>query len=133
MDKLKFEFGEMNQMYKTEDSFIHQVHETDDSFIFQTLCDFASVNYQITVKKEELIYAIQLIKMYKAYGVDISQRLDTATQQGEWYRHAYNRGLEDGIKQEHDRVMAVLNNTKDKIQKMQSSTEKVESDIVNKE
>lgn len=30
---------------------INQVRDTEDSFIFQTLSDFASTNYQITVKK----------------------------------------------------------------------------------
>lgn len=33
---------------------INQVRETEDSFIFQTLSDFASTNYQITVKKKSL-------------------------------------------------------------------------------
>ena len=100
---------------------IGEVHtnfvEKEDSFIFQTLSDFASTNYQITVKKEELICAIQLIRMYRETGVDISERWVTATQQSEWCRHAYNRGFEDGIKKEHNRVMALLDSAKDKIQK----------------
>lgn len=93
---------------------INQVCETEDSFIFQTLSDFASTNYQITVKKEELICAIQLIRMYKETGVNISERCVTATQQSEWYRHAYNRGFEDGIKKEHDRITSLLDNARDK-------------------
>ena len=93
---------------------INQVCETEDSFIFQTLSDFASTNYQITVKKEELIYAIQLIRMYRETGVNISERCVTATQQSEWYRHAYNRGFEDGIKKEHDRITSLLDNARDK-------------------
>ena len=93
---------------------INQVCETEDSFIFQTLSDFASTNYQITVKKEELICAIRLIRMYRETGVNISERCVTATQQSEWYRHAYNRGFEDGIKKEHDRITSLLDNARDK-------------------
>lgn len=93
---------------------INQVHETEDSFIFQTLSDFTSANYQLTVKKEELTRAIQLIRMYRETGVDISERYVTATQQFECYRNAYNRGFEDGIIKEHDRIMSLLDNDGDK-------------------
>ena len=40
---------------------VNQLRETEDSFIFQTLRDFAYTNYQITVEKEELMYAIILL------------------------------------------------------------------------
>lgn len=88
----------------------HQVQETEDEFIFKTLSDFAADNYNIVVEKQELIQAIKLIRMYREAGFDIGERFTTATQQSEWYMHAYDKGLKDGIKKEHDRVMGILNN-----------------------
>ena len=88
----------------------HQVQETEDEFIFKTLSDFAADNYNIVVEKQELIQAIKLIRMYKEAGFDIGERFTTATQQSEWYSHAYDKGLKDGIKKEHDRVMGILDN-----------------------
>ena len=88
----------------------HQIQETEDEFIFKTLSDFAYDNYNIVVEKQELIQAIDLIRMYREAGFDIGERFTTATQQSEWYRHAYDKGLKDGIKKEHDRIIGILNN-----------------------
>ena len=88
----------------------HQIQETEDEFIFKTLSDFAYDNYNIVVEKQELIQAIELIRLYREAGFDIGERFTTATQQSEWYRHAYDKGLKDGIKKEHDRIMDILNN-----------------------
>ena len=88
----------------------HQVQETEDEFMFKTLSDFAVDNYNIVVEKQELIQAIKLIRMYREAGFDIGERFTTATQQSELYMHAYDKGLKDGIKKEHDRVMDILNN-----------------------
>lgn len=85
-----------------------RVTETEDAFIFQTLSDFASANYQITVDKSELVRAIQLIRMSKEYGPSIAERWTTATQQSEWYRHAYNRGFQDGVKKEREEIDRIL-------------------------
>lgn len=87
-----------------------RVAETEDAFIFQTLSNFASTNYQITVDKDELVRAIQLIRMAKEYGPSIAERWTTATQQSEWYRYAYNRGFQDGVKKEHERINEAINN-----------------------
>lgn len=46
--------------------------------------------------------------MYKEAGFDIGERFATATQQSELYRHAYDKGLKDGIKKEHDRIIGIL-------------------------
>ena len=86
----------------------HQVQETEDEFIFRTLSDFAYDNYDIVVEKQELIQAIKLIMMYREAGFDIGERFTTATQQSEWYRHAYDKGLKDGIKKERERIMGIL-------------------------
>ena len=86
----------------------HQVQETEDEFIFRTLSDFASDSYDIVVEKQELIQAIKLIRMYREVGFDIGERFTTATQQSEWYRHAYDKGLKDGIKKERERIMGIL-------------------------
>ena len=85
-----------------------QVQETEDAFIFQTLSTFAIDSFNITVEKEELVQAIQLIRMMKETGMDIRERYVTATQQSEWYRHAYEQGLGDGIEKERNRIMSLL-------------------------
>ena len=88
----------------------HQVQETEDEFIFNTLSDFASNNYNIVVEKQELIRAIQLIRMYKEHDFLIEEKWETATQNCEELNRAYERGFQDGIKKEHDRIMGILNN-----------------------
>lgn len=45
----------------TVDKFVTTVNETQDAFIFSTLSSYASEQYNITVEKEELVRAIQLI------------------------------------------------------------------------
>lgn len=92
------------------DEIITQVHETEDEFIFRTLSNFAAKECQTIVEKDELYKAIQLIRMYKEYGVSIDERYDTATNNVRWANNAYNKGLKDGIKKEHDRIMDILNN-----------------------
>ena len=47
----------------TVDNMVMQVRETRDEFIFSTLSNFASTNYNITVSKQELIMAIEFIRM----------------------------------------------------------------------
>jgi hypothetical protein len=91
-----------------------QVQETQDQFIFQTLSDFALNNYQITVEKEELMHAIQLIRMSREYGPSINERWITATKNAAELDRAYNKGLQDGIDKEHARVMAALNKMEEK-------------------
>lgn len=85
-----------------------QIQETEDAFIFHTLNNFSEKTYNITVEKEELVQAIQLIRMMKETGMDIHERYVTATQQSEWYRHAYEQGLQDGIEKERNRITSLL-------------------------
>ena len=93
---------------------VTKVQETQDQFIFQTLSNFALNSYQITVEKEELVCAIQLIRMSREYGPSINERWNTASQQSEALSSAYRRGFKDGIDKEHARVMAALNKMEDK-------------------
>ncbi len=86
-----------------------QVEETESEFIFQFLSDFAHSTYQVVIEKEELFKAIQLIRMSKEFGPNIDRRWQTATQQSAFYRHAYNRGFEDGVKEECERIKHILN------------------------
>lgn len=62
--------------------------------------------------KDELCKAIQLIRMRRKYGQDIGEEYDTASNNVMWATYAYNKGLKDGIKKEHDRIMDILNNQK---------------------
>ncbi len=74
-----------------------RVAETQDEFIFQTLRDFGLSTSNIVVEKEELVQAIQLIRMMKEYGIDIFERYNTATAQAGIFRRGYKEGLHDGI------------------------------------
>lgn len=85
-----------------------QVAETQDDFIFQTLRDFGLSTFNIVVEKEELVQAIQLIRMMKEYGIDIHECYDTATTQAGIFRRGYEKGLHDGIEKERSRVMDIL-------------------------
>lgn len=87
---------------------VMEVQETQDEFIFSTLNNYIQTTYRITVKKEELALAVQLIRMYRLYGSSIDQRLETATQNAAELDAAYRRGFQDGRKEEHDRIMEIL-------------------------
>lgn len=81
-----------------------QLTETEDEFIFQTLSDFASTKCQTVVEKEELVRAIQLIRMSREYGPSIGERWTTATQNVAELERAYRKGLQDGIQEAHNRL-----------------------------
>ena len=108
--------GELNKEFKD----IHQlsnrismgVTETQDSFIFQTLSDFAFTNYHIVVEKQELIRAIQLIRMAREYGPSIDQRWTTATEQTTVLHREYLRGFQEGVDSEHQKFMDILEGMK---------------------
>lgn len=85
-----------------------RVAETQDEFIFQTLRDFGLSTSNIVVEKEELVQAIQLIRMMKEYGIDIFERYNTATAQAGIFRRGYKEGLHDGIEKERSKVMDIL-------------------------
>ncbi|MBC5680840.1 hypothetical protein [Lachnospira hominis (ex Liu et al. 2021)] len=73
--------------------------ETKDEFIFQVLSDFASDKYNITIEKEELVRAIQLVRMSKKYGPSIGERWVTATQNVAELERAYDKGFHDGMQE----------------------------------
>ena len=81
-----------------------QVTETEDEFIFQTLSDYATKHYKTVVKKEELVRAIQLIRMSREYGPSIGERWATATQNAAELDRAYRKGLRDGIQEARKRL-----------------------------
>lgn len=87
---------------------IMQVQETQTEFIFTTLSQYAMDNFHMVVEKEELVRAIQLIRMCKEYGPGIDERWTTATQQCAALNNAYIRGLQDGVDKEHNRLMDIF-------------------------
>ena len=95
-------------VFSITDKITMQVQETQDEFIFRTLQDFASDNFQISIEKDELIKAIQLIRMYRENGTSICESWTTATQNQLHLNNAYMRGFDDGVKKEHDRIMDIL-------------------------
>lgn len=99
-------------VFKTVNNMVMQVRETQESFIFSTLSNYAMDNYDVVVEKEELVRAIQLIRMCKKYGPGIDERWTTATQQTAYLDDAYIRGFQDGVAKEHDRIMSILEKEK---------------------
>lgn len=86
------------------ETIITQVTETEDEFIFQTLSDYATKHYKTVVEKEELVRAIQLIRMSREYGPSIGERWATATQNAVELDRAYRKGLRDGIQEARKRL-----------------------------
>ena len=95
-------------IFKTVDNIVMQVQETQDEFIFSTLNKYAMDNFNTVVEKEELVQAIHLIRMCKEHGPGIHERWTTATQQTAYLNDAYRRGFSDGVTEEHDRIMSIL-------------------------
>lgn len=87
----------MSDIHKIVNEVTMHVQETRDEFIFSILNKYAMDNFNMVVEKEELIRAIQLIRMCKEYGPGIDERWTTATQQTEVLNDAYLRGLQDGV------------------------------------
>lgn len=85
-----------------------QIEETKDAFIFRTISEFAANNYDTIIEKDELVKAIQLIRMSKEYGPSIDERWTTATEQSSMYHNAYIRGYWDGVEKEHARISDFL-------------------------
>ena len=98
----------MNEPFNIVSEMLTKVTETEGAFIFQTLSDFAQTNYQFTVEKDELIKAIQLIRMMRENGTDISVPWPTATQQSAALGKAYDRGFEDGLTKKHEELIEYL-------------------------
>ena len=88
----------------TVDNMVMQVRETRDEFIFSTLSNFASTNYNITVDKQELIMAIEFIRMCNETGTDLRRYHNTALNGTELYRKGYNMGFEAGIQEVRNRL-----------------------------
>ena len=88
----------------TVDNMVMQVRETRDEFIFSTLSNFASTNYNITIDKQELIMAIEFIRMCNETGTDLRQYHSTALNGTELYRKGYNMGFEAGIQEVCNRL-----------------------------
>ena len=95
-------------IFKTVDNIVMQVKETQDEFIFSTLSKYTIDNFNTVVEKEELVQAIRLIRMCKEHGPGICERWTTATQQTAHLNDAYRRGFHDGVTEEHDRIMSIL-------------------------
>ena len=93
----------------TVDNMVMQVRETRDEFIFSTLSNFASTNYNITVSKQELIMAIEFIRMCNETGTDLRQYHNTALNGTELYRKGYNTGFEAGIQEVRNRLEKAFN------------------------
>ena len=98
----------MIESFKIAENIQIQVGETCDKFIFSVLNKYILDNFNIVVEKEELVRAIQLVRIYKEYGSGISEPWTTATQQTAALGDAYHRGFRDGVLKEHDRIMDIL-------------------------
>lgn len=89
-----------------------KVVETEEEFIFSTLGNYIYNQTETVVSKKELIEAVQLLRMCKEYGYNISERWTTATQQSMELGCEYRRGFQDGVNKEHDRIINILEDEK---------------------
>ncbi len=89
-----------------------QVQETQDSFIFSTIEPFIKSQTDMVISKMELVRAIHYIRLWKEaeekYGVILSNDYPTAVEQHRLASEAYNRGFEDGVKKESERLKSML-------------------------
>lgn len=97
-----------NNITEITDKIVTTVQETEEAFIFQTLSNFTLNTANITVEKEELIRAIQLLRMMKETGMDIHDCYASLSRKKDLYNQAYQRGLQDGEKRERGKIMDVL-------------------------
>ena len=95
-------------VFNVADAIRMEVQETQDEIMFLTINNFLERECNITVSKSELIQAIGLLRSYKDYGYDVSERWATAVQQTAMLDREYIRGVQDGIKKEHDRIKKFL-------------------------
>ena len=91
-------------IFKTVDNIVMQVKETQDEFIFSTLSNFASTNYNITIDKQELIMAMEFIRMCNETGTDLRQYHNTASNGTELYRKGYDIGFKAGAQEVYNRL-----------------------------
>ena len=61
---------------------------------------------------EDMRRLFHLIRMCKEHGPGIYERWTTATQQTAYLNDAYIRGFQDGVINEHDRIMNILDGEK---------------------
>lgn len=99
-------------IFKTVNEIQMHVTETQEEFIFSTISKWVNDSFNMSIKKDELVKAIQLIRIYKEHGYDISERYETATWKSYMLEKEYDRGYADGVKKEHDRIMNILEEVK---------------------
>ena len=92
------------EAFKTVSNISMQVQETTDKFIFSVLSNFAFNNYNVVLDKNELVMAIQFIRMCNETGTDLRQYHITATDLTELQAKGYNDGIKDGIQKVRNRL-----------------------------
>ena len=97
-----------NNIDEIANKIVTTVQETEEAFIFHTLSNFTLNTANVTVEKEELLRAIYLIRMMKETGMDIHDCYASLSRKKELREQAYERGLQDGAKKEHDKVFGIL-------------------------
>lgn len=89
-----------------------QVAETQEQFIFETISPFIQQHSRIEISKQELVEAIQLLRMkneaLEKYGVVISNDLNTAPRQKCEMDRSYRLGYKDGVEKERNRINDLL-------------------------
>ena len=68
---INIDYSKSEEIFKHVDNIVMQVKETQEEFIFSTLSKYAMDNFNAVVEKEELVQAIQLIRMCKEHGSGI--------------------------------------------------------------
>lgn len=95
------------------DKIMMGVQETQEAFIFNTISPFIQGVSSMEVSKEELVMAVELLRACKEHGFDICNKCATAVQKTKMMSDSYERGFRDGVRDEHDRIMSILDRTEE--------------------
>lgn len=104
-----------------------EIQETMDKFIFNTIDPFIKNITTMEISKEELIRAIQLIRMQRESiekcGVRISNEWNTAIAQSMALAESYKRGYADGKKETYDDIQAQWELFSERLKEVQNEQE----------
>lgn len=73
-----------------------KVNETQDEFIFQTISPWIESNYLLSISKDELAKAIQLVRVMENDGINIYDTYEKAVVLRDHYQSGYQQGYKDG-------------------------------------
>lgn len=83
--------------------------EKMEEFVFTIINNFAEEHYEMAIDKDEIVAAIQLIRMYKEHGIDIHEQSWRVAKLNSMLKEKYKEGYQDGQKDLRDKMTELLN------------------------